>query len=290
VNALTPRQAASQWVTAATQHRTPIASTSIANDPPTNGGWVTQTAATAATAPASPPKASTQPQQQTPVARQTPTPQSTTAAANRSDVLGTPVVSTSGPFAKQLAALEVELSRRVSEAPHLWRLEGIAVAATRLQSTTRDPQELAAARAFSNRVDRFTAIAGRHQQLASVTPQASIATSSVVPPPTVSTTITPIPGVTPGATPAAAAQPIVGELRAVVSKRADAPKFALLNEQGKVATFVTPQPGMDLQPLVGKQVEVTGVRAYLPAIRSQHVTASRVAQTQTATATPRLLR
>lgn len=70
----------------------------------------------------------------------------------------------------------------------------------------------------------------------------------------------------------------VGRLAPVVSKRIGAPRFALTNSEGEVLMFVTPAAGIDMQPLVGKVVGLTGTRGYMPELRKPHLTAVRVEQ------------
>lgn len=67
-----------------------------------------------------------------------------------------------------------------------------------------------------------------------------------------------------------------GLLKPVVSQRHKAPQFALVDEQGKVVSFVTPTPELDLKPYVGRRIGVHGDRGYMPEYRRAHVTAGRV--------------
>ena len=68
----------------------------------------------------------------------------------------------------------------------------------------------------------------------------------------------------------------VGTLKPVVSKRAQAPRFALVDDHGDVVTFVTASPDVNLQSYVGKRIGVLGNRGFMPEYRRAHVTASRV--------------
>ena len=67
-----------------------------------------------------------------------------------------------------------------------------------------------------------------------------------------------------------------GMLKPVVSQRPKAPKFALVDDQGKVVSFVTPTAKLDLNQYVGRRVGVHGSRGYMPEYRRAHVTAGRV--------------
>jgi hypothetical protein len=88
-------------------------------------------------------------------------------------------------------------------------------------------------------------------------------------------------GVTP--TPGAAEGPAlealydaVGRLKPVVSRRQNAPQFALIDDQGEVVTFVTASPDVNLQAYVGQRIGVRGSRGFMPEFRRAHVVASRV--------------
>ena len=91
--------------------------------------------------------------------------------------------------------------------------------------------------------------------------------------------ITPTPGAAPPTTELAASDAkydAVGTLKPVVSKRAQAPRFALVDDHGDVVTFVTASPDVNLQSYVGKRIGVLGNRGFMPEYRRAHVTASRV--------------
>jgi hypothetical protein len=65
-----------------------------------------------------------------------------------------------------------------------------------------------------------------------------------------------------------------GRLATVVSRRPDAPRWALVDEHNNVLTFVTPQAGVNLAPLVGQQVSVRGAKGYMPEYKRDYVVAA----------------
>lgn len=65
-----------------------------------------------------------------------------------------------------------------------------------------------------------------------------------------------------------------GRLATVVSRRPDAPRWALVDENNNVLTFVTPQAGVNLAPLVGQQVSVRGAKGYMPEYKRDYVVAA----------------
>lgn len=102
------------------------------------------------------------------------------------------------------------------------------------------------------------------------------------------------PGVLPGGRPAGG-QPewtppdqmeTSGRLATVISRRPDAPRWALVDGSNNVVVFVTPQPGVNLAPLVGQQVTVRGSKGYMPEYKRPYLVASeartRLAATPTA--------
>jgi SH3-like domain-containing protein len=90
------------------------------------------------------------------------------------------------------------------------------------------------------------------------------------------------PGVMPGGAPAGG-QPswtppdqmeTTGRLATVISRRPDAPRWALVDADNNVLAFVAPQPGVNLAPLVGQQVSVRGARGYMPEYKRPYLVAS----------------
>lgn len=106
------------------------------------------------------------------------------------------------------------------------------------------------------------------------------------------------PGVVPGGKPAGG-QPTwtppdqvetTGRLATVISRRPDAPRWAVVDDANNVLAFVTPQPGVDLGPLVGQQVSVRGAKGYMPEYKRPYLVASearvRIASVPTPTGRP----
>lgn len=68
----------------------------------------------------------------------------------------------------------------------------------------------------------------------------------------------------------------IGRLTQVVAQKAGAPRYALLDDQGKVLYYVSPAPGVNLRPYLDREVGVSGILGYLPDQDVRHVTAKRV--------------
>jgi len=59
-----------------------------------------------------------------------------------------------------------------------------------------------------------------------------------------------------------------------VSRRPDAPRWALVDGNNNVIVFVNPQPGVNLAPMVGQQVSVRGARGYMPEYKRPYLVAT----------------
>jgi hypothetical protein len=180
-----------------------------------------------------------------------------------------------GPVAddlsRELAGIELRLSRMVAAPVNLWNTERLQRDATQLLSRAQSPSDRQAVQVTLNKINQFNAISRR------ATPPTVMAGS----PPVVARSPDPATGLTaglPGATATAPGGPYdaVGVLRPVVSKRPGAPQFALVDDRGQVLSFVTPTPDMNLQPYLGRRVGVVGNRGFIAEFNRSHVTAARV--------------
>lgn len=211
--------------------------------------------------------------------------------------LGTGIFDTSGPAAPpaavqgavaqsadELADIDLALSLAVTGPSDQWNLaplrERLRLAATR---TTSDAERIRA-QAIDARLARFEEIQGRQQALvAGPAPDPSPLRLGGMWSSLSALGSRPIrPGVMPGGA-AAAGQPTwtppdqvetTGRLATVISRRPDAPRWALVDDRNNVLMFVTPQSGVNLAPLVGQQVSVRGAKGYMPEYKRPYVVAS----------------
>lgn len=165
--------------------------------------------------------------------------------------------------AGRLDALEIQLSRRVAGPVNLWTFDDLEREAAQLLSQTGSAAEREAVTSLAERMSRFAAIGKRHRQVRNSTdPTAdSIATA----------------GVPPARDPALQGFDAVGVLRPVVAKNGNAPPYALVDDSGKIVTFITPSPTLNLQQHLGQRVGVSGTRGFLPEYRSRNIQTARVA-------------
>ncbi|NQU22282.1 MAG: SH3 domain-containing protein [Candidatus Nealsonbacteria bacterium] len=67
-----------------------------------------------------------------------------------------------------------------------------------------------------------------------------------------------------------------GQLARVDSPKPGAPRYALVDPQGKVRCYVSPAPGVPLQHYVGRQVGINGPTSHIPQQGTRHVTARHI--------------
>lgn len=212
-----------------------------------------------------------------------------------------PTPVSAGPAAAagdDLADIDLALSLAVTGPSESWNLapvrERLRLAATRATAQA----DRTRAGAIDARLARFEAIQARQRGLAAATTATDPAPlqlggmwSSLS-----ALGSRPIrPGVLPGGRPADG-QPTwtppdqmetTGRLATVVSRRPDAPRWAVVDETNNVIAFVTPQPGVNLAPLVGQQVSVRGARGYMPEYKRPYLVASEARTRIASVPTPR---
>ena len=184
----------------------------------------------------------------------------------------------------ELADIDLALSLAVTGPPDQMNLAPIRERLRVAAAKTTSQADRLRAEAIDARLTRFEAIHGKYQALASTAPAdasplrlgsmwSSLSTLGTRPV---------RPGVLPGGGPADG-QPTwtppstletTGRLATVVSRRPDAPRWAIVDDHNTVLVFVTPQAGVNLAPLVGQQVSVRGAQGYMPEYKRPYVVAS----------------
>ncbi len=186
--------------------------------------------------------------------------------------------------ADELADIDLALSLAVAGPSEQWNLEPL-----------RDRLRLAAARATSGdertragaidaRLARFEAIQARQLALAppAETDASPLRLGSMWSSLSAVGSRPVRPGVLPGGRPADGRpdwtppdqMETTGRLATVISRRPDAPRWAVVDGNNDVLVFVTPRPGVSLAPLVGQQVTVRGARGYMPEYKRPYLVAS----------------
>ncbi|QDT72933.1 hypothetical protein I41_21180 [Lacipirellula limnantheis] len=214
-----------------------------------------------------------------------------------------------GPFDSRVMEMQLRLSQIVVQPPATWQLGGLREEAASLLAQGETPQLRDQLRDLLDRIATFESVQARYRtagatlatanSAATAAPAASRTAAGAAPVAPaagmtgqtaevlsrvrsdlgVDPSITPTPGAAPPVGDLAATDAkydAVGTLKPVVSKRAQAPRFALVDDHGDVVTFVTASPDVNLQSYVGQRIGVLGNRGFMPEYRRAHVTASRV--------------
>ncbi|NDC53050.1 MAG: hypothetical protein EBZ74_01875, partial [Planctomycetia bacterium] len=184
----------------------------------------------------------------------------------------------------ELADIDLALSLAVAGTPDQVNLAQIRERLRRAAAASTSQADRLRAEAIDARLTRFEAIQAKYRALAATEPAdpsplrlgsmwsslAAIGTRPVRP------------GVYPGGVPAdgrptwtpPSTLETTGRLATVVSRRPDAPRWAIVDEQNTVLAFVAPQAGVNLAPLVGQQVSVRGAQGYMPEYQRPYVVAA----------------
>ena len=207
--------------------------------------------------------------------------------------------SARGPLDPRVAEMQLRLSQIVIGEPATWQFAALREETAALLAAEPSVEVRDQLRDLLDRIATFETVQGRYRnqpaQLASNVSGApgaagAPAPANGAPPGTldnadvlarvrsdlgVDNSVSPTPGVTPPAA-AEALYDAVGTLKPVVSRRQNAPQFALVDDHGDVVTFVTSAPDVNLQAYVGQRIGVRGSRGFMPEFRRAHVTASRI--------------
>jgi len=204
-----------------------------------------------------------------------------TVAASRSF---SPVTSAAGQeldLEAELEAIELELAQMLAEEPTVWVTSQLESRCQRLLDQSQTAVERGKVRVVLDKLARLEGIRQRYRTINNVQAQTdrrnALLQQSVVrrrqPDDSFSTA---------GLQPVSAEQVEaddydgLGILKPTISRRRDAPRFALVDGEGNIITLVSPAPGINLHPYVGRTVGMTGVRGYMPQWRSPHLSAQRV--------------
>jgi hypothetical protein len=217
----------------------------------------------------------------------------------------------------QLEALELDLSAMLSEEPTAWSFSSFNQRSDKLLDQAGSALERGKVRIFQNKLARFAEIKQRtldQQALLGTQPTrmrekipaaTTVATAAASPYTLPKQSTDWVPGARPGSmiasqgiglggplkAPATITDPVmgrydaIGKLMPVVAKRPNAPKFALVDANNKVVSFVSPGPGVEMQAYVGQQIGVMGSKGYMPELQGNptHITATTIGPTDPAT-------
>jgi uncharacterized protein YgiM (DUF1202 family) len=176
---------------------------------------------------------------------------------------------TSEQIQNELDALDVELSMVVVDDPSIWSLDSLRIRGETLLDESVTTADRGKTRILLNKIARFEDIKQRYDSVSALRNQNAASNRFIA---GLKSTMEKA---------AASADPDgrfdgVGQLQPVVSDKAGAPRYALVDASGNVRCYVTPAPGVNLQNYIGRQVGLTGTRGYIPDQHAQHLTARQV--------------
>jgi len=192
---------------------------------------------------------------------------------------------TAGGAGDELADIDLALSLAVTGPAEAWNLAPVRERLRQSAARTNTDLDRTRVEAIDARIARFEGIQSRHRTLAAA-PTASADASLQLG--GMWSSLSGIggrpirPGVLPGGAPADGQSTwtppdmteMSGRLATVVSRRPDAPRWAVVDQSNNVIAFITPQTGVNLAPMVGQDVAVRGARGYMPEYKRPYVVAS----------------
>ncbi len=184
----------------------------------------------------------------------------------------------------QLDDIDLELSLAVAGPEAQWNLSPLRERLNLASARATTHQERLRADALDARLARFESIQARRGAL----DEAAASTENQLQLGSLWSSLSALgsrpvrPGVLPGGAPANGqptwtppdAVETTGRLATVVSRRPDAPRWALVDANNTVLVFITPSESLNLAPLVGQEVAVRGARGYMPEYRKPYLVAT----------------
>ncbi|HLA85019.1 MAG TPA: hypothetical protein VJL29_09505 [Thermoguttaceae bacterium] len=171
-------------------------------------------------------------------------------------------------YQRRLDELDVELSVMVSEEPTVWQFDELAINAERMMAQAETALERGRARMLMSKVERFENIKQRYDTVEHVVADADRRDRRLA---TLSTRDNPAGLLSPSDRFDGR-----GRLTRVLSPKPGTPRYALVDESGRVTCYVTPSPGMSLRHYEQRTVGITGARGYMPEQRAYHVMAKHI--------------
>ena len=190
---------------------------------------------------------------------------------------------------ERLREIELRLSQIVVEPPLEWQFDQLQLEADSMLQQAESPDARAQLRDLLDRIARFQQVRDGYSQISEAT-----SGQEQYPVPTLGAPVNPMADLVKNvrqrvredfadpsdkASAGTITEPLydaVGLLKPVVSRRKNAPQYALVDGKGDVVSFVTPTPDLNLKPYVGRRIGVNGTRGFMTDFRRAHVTAGRV--------------
>ncbi len=177
--------------------------------------------------------------------------------------------------ASELEQMNQEISRRVVLNVSQWQFDDLKQRGQRALDSATNDADRDDAQHLLDKIARFEDIRQRREAFDRGSLGPGAVASNVA-----------LPGSSLAAAPAAVAIPSAptvdprydgaGRLTPVVSQKTGAPQFALVDANGAVIQFVSPAPGVNLQPYMYRRIGVSGPRNFAPEYQRQVINAQRI--------------
>lgn len=186
-----------------------------------------------------------------------------------------PTAAATAKLPQNLQEMQVAVSAMAAQDVGRWNVDPLRLQLEAIRQQPLSETDQIEADRLQSRLDEFAAL---HRQAIN---SGSVAAAPAAPAATDSAAVSPAaaPIVTPAPPSAVASQPVYdgsGWLVPVHSTKQIAPPYALLDAEGNVIQYVSPEPGFNLHRYVRKQVGIYGQRGYIPSLNKQHLTAERI--------------
>ncbi len=168
-------------------------------------------------------------------------------------------------FAEQVADIDLDLSAMVAEELGVWSFADLRARTARLIDQAPTALERGQARLMMSKIDRFAELQERSETIARLRADTQRRNRGL--------------GRTELVRHDESAGPRfdgVGRLMANQPRNLGAPPFVLLDAAGRIVTYVTPAPNINLRSYVDKQVGVNGQRGYIADLQKPHLNAQHV--------------
>ena len=186
------------------------------------------------------------------------------------------------PFGVELEDLDLELSIMLAEEPTVWNFDELRLRARSLVVRAETALERGQGRVLAGKIGRAEDIKRRYDLVStahSKTERQNRQLADLDRARAAARDLPPGPGgdFRDRQSGAAGRFDGTGRLARVVTPKLGAPRYALVDLEGKVTCYVSPAPGVNLYYYVGREVGITGIRGYQADQDTPHVTAKHVA-------------
>jgi len=176
----------------------------------------------------------------------------------REEPTSAPLVSTeiapSDSIPDVFAEIDRQLSAAVAGDPSGWELQSLRNRATEVMENTADSVSRLRASDLLRRIERFMSVQQQYDAIEQPLPSNLVDNYIGIEDP----------------------YDGVGYLMPTISRRDNAPRYALTDIEGRILHLVSPAPGMNLHRYLRKEVGIVGQRGYHTELHTPHLTAERV--------------